>query len=170
MDPIISKNIRIRNEEFFNVGSYSIVDDFCYFSTKIEIGKYCHVASGVSIAGGKDFKFVLGDYSGVAAGTKIYCASSNFVNDLITIIARDIDIGLSSITGDVIMEPMTGIGSNSVIMPNNLIPEGVAIGALSFVPSNFKFEPWSVYAGNPIKFIKKRNKENILKQVKLLEK
>lgn len=170
MDPIISKNTRIRYEEFFKIGKYSIVDDFCYFSTQIEIGKYCHIASGVLVGGGKDVKFVLGDYSGVSAGAKIWCSSSNFIDDLVTIISRDIDIGLTSISGDVIMEPMTGIGSNAVVMPNNVIPEGVVIGALSFVPSNFKFESWSVYAGTPIKFIKKRNKENILKQVKLLEK
>ena len=42
------------------------------------------------------------------------------------------------------------------------VPEGVSIGALSFVPSNYKFEPWTVYAGRPIRPIKKRNKENVL--------
>ena len=46
-------------------------------------------------------------------------------------------------------------------MPNNNIPEGVAIGALSYVPQNFKFNNWSVYAGTPIRFIKKREKKKI---------
>ena len=169
MKPIISKNA-IRYKNFFTIGEYSIVDDYCYFSTQVAIGKYCHIASGVSIAGGKDTKFVLGNYSGISSGAKIWCSSSNFVDDLVTIIARDIDIGLNSVSGDVIMGPMTGVGSNAVIMPNNIIPEGVVIGALSFVPSNFPFEPWGVYAGSPIRLIKKRNKENVLRQVKLLEK
>jgi hypothetical protein len=30
-------------------------------------------------------------------------------------------------------------------MPGNHIPEGTVIGALSFVPAGFSFEPWAVY-------------------------
>lgn len=53
-------------------------------------------------------------------------------------------------------------------MPGNHIPEGVSIGALSFVPSGYKFEPWTVYAGRPIRPIKKRNKENVLNTLRKL--
>jgi acetyltransferase-like isoleucine patch superfamily enzyme len=77
---------------------------------------------------------------------------------------------VKEIEGNVTLEKYTGIGTNSVIMPNNHIPEGVCIGALSFVPSNFKFEPWTVYAGTPIRAVKKRNKENVLKTLKKLGK
>ena len=70
---------------------------------------------------------------------------------------------LKEIKGNVKMGKFTGIGTNSVVMPNNDIPEGVTIGALSFVPSNYKFEPWTVYAGQPIRPIKKRNKANIMR-------
>ena len=67
------------------------------------------------------------------------------------------------------MEQLTGVGSNSVIMPDNYIPEGVVIGALSFVPSQFKFEPWSVYAGTPVRRIKARDREGVLGQLEKLE-
>ena len=69
---------------------------------------------------------------------------------------------------DFLKEPgkYTGVGTNSVIMPGNDIPEGVSIGALSFVPSNYKFEPWTVYVGRPIRPIKKRNKENVIKTLR----
>ena len=63
------------------------------------------------------------------------------------------------IKGDVKIGDFCIVGSNTVIMPNNRIPEGVAIGALSFIPQNFSFKSWSVYAGTPIKFIKKREKK-----------
>ena len=75
---------------------------------------------------------------------------------------------VKEIQGNVTMEKYTGIGTNSVIMPDNHIPEGVSIGALSFVPSNFKFEPWTVYAGRPIRAIKKRNRENVLNTLRKL--
>jgi len=171
MKPIISPNCRIRHPEHFSAGEYSIIDDYCYFSTKVKIGKCSHIASGCSIAGGKGKQFFLGDYCSISSGVKIWCTSDDFVNDLVVIVPEGIGkIKNHLITGDVRIGNFAAIGSNSVIMPNNAIPDGVVIGALSFVPANFKFKPWSVYAGIPIKLIKKRNKSNVLNQFKELEK
>lgn len=171
MKPIISPNIRLRHPELFSIGEYSIIDDFCYFSTKVEIGKFSHIASGCSIAGGKDRKFVLGDYCSLSSGVKVWCTSNDYVEDIVTIIPEEFgEIKSSLITGDVIIGNMCAVGSNSVVMPQNNILEGTVIGALSFVPPDFKFEPWAVYAGTPIRRIKSRNKENVLKQVEQLEK
>jgi acetyltransferase-like isoleucine patch superfamily enzyme len=169
MKPVISAQIRLRYPKEFTVGDYSVIDDFSYFATKISIGKYCHVASGCSIAGGKDFTFSLGDYSSLSSGVKIWCRSNDYVNDLVILNPENININTSDIEGDVKIGALCGVGSNTVIMPNNTIPEGTVIGALSFVPSNFKFKKWSVYAGIPIRFIKKRNKRNVLDQLKILE-
>lgn len=168
MKPIVSPNIRIRYKEKFRVDDSSVIDDFCYFSADIKIGKNCHIANGCSIGGGKQYKFVLGDGSSISSGVKIWCQSNEYVNDLVILNIENTDIGDNPIKGDVTIGKMCGIGSNSVIMPNNNIPDGTVIGALSFVPPNYKFNSWSVYAGIPIKFVKKRNKENVLKQFKLL--
>jgi len=170
MKPIISKNCRFRYPKHFSVGEYSIIDDFCYFSTKIKIGKFCHIASGCSIAGGKGRLFILGNYCSISSGVKIWCKSNDFVNDVVIIKPDDLEIGDGPIEGDVAIGSMCGIGANSVIMPDNNIPDGVSIGALSYVPSKFKFEPWSVYAGIPIKLIKHRNKENVIRQVEEIKK
>lgn len=159
---IVSPNCRIRYPDLFRVGDNSIVDDFGYFSTKVEIGVGCHVGPSVTVAGGSDRLFKLGDYSGIASGTRIYCSSNDYVNELVT-------IGLESgLAGDVIFENYTGIGANSIVLPNNVIPEGTVVGALSFVPANFKFEPWSVYFGNPLRYIMPRNRDAVLKQVESL--
>ena len=128
----------------------------------MEIGVGCHVASSVTVAGGKDRLFKLGDYSGVASGVRIYCSSNDYVNELVTI------GGTSALEGDVVFENYTGIGANAVVLPNNVVPEGTVIGALSFVPANFKFEPWSVYFGNPLRYIMPRNREAVLEQVRQL--
>ena len=61
----------------------------------------------------------------------------------------------------------TAVGSNSVVMPNNHIPEGTVIGAMSFVPAAFPFEPWSVYAGSPVRLVGRRNRE-VMTQAKVL--
>lgn len=169
MEAIISPNSRIRYQEHFKIGEYSILDDYCYLSTKITIGRFSHIASGCSIAGGEDMQFVLGDYCSLSSGVKIWCKSNDFVNDLVVITPADFKIDDNLIKGDVIIEDMCGIGSNTVIMPDNRIPEGVSIGALSFVPANFKFQPWMVYAGVPIVAQRARNKKNVLEQVLQIE-
>ncbi len=169
MEPIISPHTRIRHPSFFKVGDYSIVDDFCYFSTKVTVGRCSHIANGCSIAGGIMNQFVLGDFSSLSSGVKVWCVSDDFVNDIVTILPVGVEsIKSSLIVGDVSIGNYTAVGSNTVIMPDNVIPEGVAIGALSFVPPRFKFKPWAVYAGIPIRFIKPRNKENVLPQAERL--
>lgn len=171
MEPIISSNCRIRHPEHFSVGKYSIIDDYCYFSTRVKIGKCSHIGNGCSIAGGKDRLFVLGDYSSLSSGVKIWCTSDDFINDIVTIVPEIFGkIKKHLITGDVAVGNLTAVGSNSVIMPNNTIPDGTVIGALSFVPQNFNFKPWAVYAGIPVKFVKYRNKESVMKQFEELEK
>lgn len=167
---IISPNIRVRNPEHFVVGDDSIVDDFCYFSTRVRIGRASHVASGCSVAGGPAHEFTLGDYSSLSSGVKIWCVSDDFVNDLVTIIpAAAGHVKTHLIEGDVHIGNFTAVGSNAVVMPGNDIPEGTVIGALSFVPPRFSFEPWSVYAGTPIRLIGRRNRENVIAQVRQLD-
>ncbi len=170
MEPIISKNIRVRHPNHFKVGKFSIIDDFCYFSTRVEVGIGSHIANGCSVGGGKDYLFRLGDYSSLSSGVKIWCSSNDYAKDIIAINPGVDDLGDNPISGDVTFDNYTGVGSNTVIMPDNHIPEGTSIGALSYVPPRFKFKPWSVYAGVPIKFIKARDKENVLKQVARMDK
>lgn len=169
MKPIISVNIRIRYPERFEVGEFSIVDDYCYFSTRVKIGFCSHVANNCAIGGGSDRLFSLGDFSSLSAGVKVWCTSNDFINDVVAIVPTAADgIGDKPIIGDVIFENYTGAGANSVIMPDNVVPEGATIGALSYVPPRFAFEPWTVYAGAPIRRIGSRNRERVLEQVALM--
>jgi acetyltransferase-like isoleucine patch superfamily enzyme len=156
---IISPNVRIRVEDHFEVGENSIIDDYCYFSTRVRIGDWTHIANGCSVAGGRDRLFAIGDFSSLSAGVRVWCTSNDFVNDAIMIEAAE------GITGDVVFGDHCGVGANAVVMPRNEIPEGVAIGALSYVPPEFAFEPWTVYAGVPIVKVKSRNRERVLQQV-----
>lgn len=170
MKTIISPNIRVRCPEHFVIGAGSVVDDYCYFSARVEVGRHSHIASGCSVAGGPSRQFRLGDYSSLSSGVKVWCASNDFVNDIISLIPAELEeLQSGLITGDVLLGNYTGVGANSIIMPANVIPDGTAIGALSFVPPNFPFEPWSVYVGTPIRLVRRRNRERVLEQVSRLE-
>jgi len=165
LNPIISSHIRVRCPDAFVVGEDSIIDDYCYFSTKVRVGRCSHIASGCTIAGGRDRQFTLGDFSSVSAGVRVWCTSDDFRNDLVTILPDGVaDLKSNVITGDVEFGEMTAVGANSVVMPGNHIPQGTVIGALAFVPPRFAFEPWSVYAGAPIRRIGARNRDAVMAQ------
>lgn len=165
MKPIVSSHCRIRYPEFLVIGEDSIVDDFCYFSTKVRIGRCTHIASGCSIAGGVERQFTIGDFSSLSSGVKIWCTSDDFANDIVTIVPAGVDhVKDHLITGDVAFGDYTAVGANAVVMPGNCVPEGTAIGALSFVPAAFELRPWSVYAGTPVRYLRPRNRENVLRQ------
>lgn len=163
---IISKNTRIRHPDKFQVGHFSIIDDFCYFSTQVIIGRGSHIASGCSIGGGIKFLFKMGDFSSLSSGVKVWCSSNNYAEDIVAIVPEGIILeNLHNIDGDVILEDYTAVGANTVIMPGNTIPEGTVIGALSYVPFQFSLDPWTVYAGIPVHPVGKRNRKNVLIQV-----
>lgn len=164
---IVNEDCVIRHKDCLIVGAYSIIDNYSYFSTRLELGDFCHIAPNCTFAGGKDYIVKVNDFTGFASGTRIYCVSDNFPYDLVNILPEEIHDIKKSIKGDVIFERYCGTGACVVVMPNNHFPEGVAIGAMSFVPSNFKFEPWSVYAGIPIKKVCDRKKESVMNQVEV---
>lgn len=157
---VISQNIRVRVPDHFDIGEGSIVDDWCYFSTRVRVGVGSHIANNVSIAGGPERQFAMGDYSSLSAGVRVWCASNDFVSDLIA-------IGGGQIEGDVTLGDYTGVGSNSVLMPGVVIPEGCAVGALSFVPAFTELDPWTVYAGIPARPVAERDRTQVLAQVVL---
>jgi acetyltransferase-like isoleucine patch superfamily enzyme len=170
MKPVISPHIRVRYPEALVVGDDSIIDDFCYFSTKVRIGCCSHIAAGCTIAGGRERQFTLGDFSSVSSGVRIWCTSDDFRNDLVTILPPGLH-GLKEhlISGDVTFESMTAVGANAVVMPDNHVPEGTVIGALALVPPGFPFQPWSVYAGIPIRQVGDRNRDRVLAQARRLQ-
>jgi acetyltransferase-like isoleucine patch superfamily enzyme len=169
-DPIVSKNIRLRRPDLLTIGEGSIIDDYCYFSTRVTIGRFSHIASGCSIAGGSDRLFALGDFSSLSSGVKVWCTSDNYAKDLVTIIPPEFGpIKQHLISADVIFGSMTAVGANSVIMPGNHVPDGTVIGALSFVPADFKFDAWSVYAGIPIRKVDRRDRDAVLRQAEVFE-
>lgn len=170
MKAIISPNIRVRHPEHFEIGDYSIVDDYCYFSARVRVGRCCHITSGVSVIGGRESRLVMADYTNLGNGSRIVCSSDDCNNDWAGIPpAQAGDFKKHVITGDVALERFVVVGTNAVVMPGNHLPEGAIVGALSFVPPRFPFEPWSIYAGSPIRLIKRRNRESVLEQCNILE-
>ncbi len=155
----LGEYVIIKKPDLIEVGDNVRIADFCRISAACKIGDHCELAPGTYIAGGDGkYTFTMKGYSSLASGVKIWLSTNDYVNELVTHSVPHV----KETTGPVFMDLFTGIGSNTVVMPDNEIPIGVTIGANSFVPSGFKFEPWTVYAGNPICKKKPRNKEKII--------
>lgn len=149
-----TKIIGLENIDF---GKFIIIDDFVliYAKEKITIGSHVHIASFSSISGGGEL--IMEDFSGLASGCRIVTGSDDFKNwgfgnPTIATDYRNVKVGKIKI------EKFAIIGSNSVILPDVIVGEGVAVAAGSIVSKSL--EPWGIYVGN--KRVGERNKEEVI--------
>jgi len=145
----ISKNITIVGPENISIGSNTRIDDYTIISAaegNLSIGSEVHVGgqSYLGCAGGITIKNKIN----IAQGVKMYSKINDYLN---------FDGTNKIILNPIEIQDYAIIGAGTVIIGESIIFEGSVVGSLSFVKNNL--EPWSVYAGNPIKFIKKRIKK-----------
>ena len=150
---LISDKASIYNPESMEIGDYSRIDDFCVISGRVSIGRNVHIAIHSNVAGGSD-GVVLDDFSGLAYGCQVFSQSDDYSGTTMTnptvpaefkaVRKNAVRIGRHSI-----------LGTSTVVFPGVQIAEGCATGALAVVTKST--EPWSIYAGNPAKRVKRRN-------------
>ena len=104
----------------------------------IELKKYCGVSSGVKIFSSTD------DYTG-----------KNFFGPYNKNSKND------TLSKKIVLKKYCIIGTNSVVIPNAEFGEGSVIGALSLASK--KLEKWSIYFGQPLKYLMPRSKKFIKK-------
>jgi dTDP-4-amino-4,6-dideoxy-D-glucose acyltransferase len=154
---LISKLASIYGAEKINIGSNVRIDDFCILSAGdggIYLGNHVHIACYSSLIG--QGRITLEDFSNVSSRVSIYSSSDDYSGKKLT--NPTISENYKNVThGPVIVKRHTIIGSGSVILPNIILNEGCAIGALSLVNSDC--EEFSIYAGIPAKKIKNRSKK-----------
>ena len=151
---LISRKVSIYNPNEIELGNHVRIDDFCILSGKIRIESFVHIAAYVALYG-KNGIFI-DDYSGISAHCTVFSASDDFSGDYLfgpTVNPEFTNV----IGGKVSMEKYTLIGAGCVILPDVIIEEGVAVGAMSLI--NKTLPAWGMYAGTPAKFIKKRSKK-----------
>ena len=144
----ISTNVTIIGEKNIEIGDNVRIDDFTIISAKegsLKIGSNVHIAGQCYLGCGGEIQ--IKDNVNISQGVKIYSKLNDYLNfnKHSATIKSSIKIGNNVI-----------LGSNTVVAGNTLIKDGATVGALSLVKQNLK--SWSVYAGCPAKFIKKRKK------------
>ena len=150
---LISRKVSIYSNREIVIGNNVRIDDFCILSGKIELGNYLHIGAYCALYGSHGIK--MEDFSGLSPRCTVFSASDDFSgNFLISPTTKKEHNHI--IGGEVIIKKYTQVGAGTVIMPNLILQEGSAIGAMSLVTQST--EAWSIYAGTPAKKIKNREK------------
>ena len=161
----ISSHAVIVHPEMMATGNHIAIDPFVIITTALELGNYVHIAPHCSIIGGVQSKLIMGDFSGLAAGCRIVCASDDYKGA--GLINPTIPIKYRSVThSTVIIEKLATLGTNVVVLPGITIGEGAVVGVSSVVTKNL--EPWGIYAGVPARRVGMREKNKLLHYAELL--
>ena len=144
---ILENNVRV--DAFTNIVNPQRIK----LKTNVHIGPYCLLSANRG-------SITLENNSGLSAGVQIYTHSDDYTG---TSFFGPFNKEISGKNQNIIISKFSLIGSNSIILPGAKIPEGVSVGALSLV--NTVLKKWSIYSGNPIKFILPRKKK-IKKKIK----
>lgn len=156
---IIGKTVRIRYPELVEIGDNVIIDDFTYISTALKIHSNVHISSGCKIIGGKSAYVEMYDYSTLAPNVVLSAGSDDYTSGIATPMVPIHFKGKVKI-GKIIINKHCIVGAGSVVLPDVVFEEGACLGALSL--ANRSLHEYTLNAGIPARFLKMRNKEEII--------
>jgi galactoside O-acetyltransferase len=136
------------------------IDPFTLITTALEVENYVQICSHSVLGGGSKHKIKIGNWCFIGYGSKLFCASEDYsgqhgpVNEY---------WGNNKIyRGDITFNDYSGIASDVMVFPGVTMPIGCTVGAKSLVYTKNELTEWSIWLGNPLKFHKERNKQNII--------
>jgi len=151
---LISRKCSIYSPELISLGDNVRIDDFCILSGEIIIGSNVHISAYCVLYGTNCIEIM--DYSGLSARCTIYSVSDDFSGDYL--VGSMVPNSLRNIKGGkVLIQKYSQIGAGCIILPNLIIGEGVAVGAMSLITKSLN--PWIIYSGIPVKVMKERSKK-----------
>ncbi len=165
---LISSKASFYNCPKIQIGDNVRIDDFSVLSSGeggIIIGNFIHIAIYTSLIG--KGRIAIGDYSNISSRVSIYSSNDDYSGNYMT--NPMVPPAFTNVSHlPVTLGKHVIIGSGSVILPGAELAEGVAIGALSVVKKN-KLEPFTIYAGNPLKKIRNRSSNMVMLEKKLIK-
>lgn len=161
-DVRISRRAALYNTENMKIGNHVRIDDFTFISggKGISIGDYVHIATYSALYG--KFGIEIGDYVNISNRVTIFSSSDDYSGQFLCgpLVEQQYvhDIGKK-----IIIEEDVIIGAGCVLLPGAVIRQGVAVGAMSLVKQ--ELEPFGIYAGIPVRYIKERSREMLEKKM-----
>jgi acetyltransferase-like isoleucine patch superfamily enzyme len=157
-DVYISASAEITRPDLCCLGNHVAIDSFFYCTTQLTVGDYVHISSHVAAIGGKTAVLSVEDFCFLSVGSKYICGSETFYgHGLVGPLVPDEYKDQQKIE-PIVLKRFSGALANSVVLPGVTMAEGSVLGANSLLTADT--EPWTVYAGNPAKPIRLRDKKN----------
>jgi len=123
-----------------------------------------HISAFCALYG--KFGIKMEEYSGLSPRCTLLSGSDDFSGD--SMISPMAPEEFTNVFGSpIVIRKFCQIGAGSIVMPGVTVNEGAAIGALSLVKKDIP--EWSIYAGNPARFIKARRKEMLEKYAQIAQ-
>ena len=162
---LISKNAKIYNPKQLSVGDNVRIDDFSILTGDIELGSYVHIGSFCMLSG--RYEITMKNFTALAARVSIYTGNDDYSNGTSLTNPTIPDKFHKIIKGKVILEEHVLIGAGCIILPGAHLNKGITTGAHSLIQGK-EYEGWNLYVGNPIRKLKKRPRDIILRDAKKL--
>lgn len=159
-DVLIGHNVIFTCPEKVFLGDRVRIDPFTLITTGMETGDNIQITSGCVLGGGSRHTVRLGHWTFIGYGSQLFCGSEDYSGDHGPV--NEYWGHNLAHHGDIVFSDYSGIASQVIVMPGVTLPEGCAIGAQSLVYSNKQLTSWSVHLGNPLRFHKTRNRNQIL--------
>jgi galactoside O-acetyltransferase len=163
----IGDHVIFTNPKEIHLGNNVRIDPFTLITTALMTGNNVQITAGAVLGGGAKHMIILGNWTFIGYGSKLFCASEDYSGDFGPV--NEFWGSNKIFRGDITFKDFSGIASDVIVMPKVTIPEGCTIGAKSFVYSSEQLEEWSIFIGNPLIRHRHRNKKNVIDLSKDLE-
>lgn len=155
-DVLISRYTSIYGAGSIHIGDNVRIDDFCILSGHIKLGSHIHIAAGCYLFGMGEIE--MHDFSGLSSRVALYSATDDFFGRGLSIPNVPIQYRAPQY-GRIVLRPYSVIGTGTTVLPDSVLEEGAAVGAMSLVkgvvPAN------CIYSGIPATYKRDRLKEYI---------
>jgi acetyltransferase-like isoleucine patch superfamily enzyme len=153
---------KFKNPGFVIIGNNVAIDQGFYATTALNIGDYVHISPYVTVIGGKSSSFTAKGFNNIMTGARIICGSDRFDESGLFGAMIPKKYKGRQIIEPVVMEELSNIGTNAVVMPGSILRRGVllTVGSVLFGDT----EEWGIYKGNPATLVKKLDPSIILEK------
>jgi acetyltransferase-like isoleucine patch superfamily enzyme len=150
---LISRKASIYSPGEIYIGNDVRIDDFCILSGNIVLGNRIHISAYTGLYA--RFGIEMENFTGLSPRCIVLSASDDPCGNYL--ISPMVPEQYTNVTGGkVTIKRFAQVGAGSVIMPGVTLHEGVIVGAMSMVRKDLA--AWRIYAGNPLRFVKEREK------------
>jgi acetyltransferase-like isoleucine patch superfamily enzyme len=130
----------------------------------VELGSFIHIAGYCGLYASHGI--TMDDFTGLSQGVRIYTSTDDYSGQALT--NPTVPKAFTNVRhGPVTLQRHVIIGTGTALLPDVVIAEGTAVGALSLVTRSL--DSWGIYGGSPAKRLKERSRNLLLLEKELLK-